>query len=68
MGRGDGMTAIVQYPGRSFTKVQAVSEPTFLVSQISPQRCGFPTVPNLSDFEPRRCRPQTPGQIGREFL
>jgi hypothetical protein len=31
------MTAIVQYPGRSFTKVQAVSEPTLWVSR-KPQR------------------------------
>ena len=26
MGRGDGVTAIVKYPGRSFTEVQVVSE------------------------------------------
>jgi|SRR5271156_5188955 len=31
------MTAIVQYPCRSFTKVQAVSEPMFLASRMSHQ-------------------------------
>ena len=40
MGRGDAITAVVQYPGRSFTKVHAVLELTFSVSQRMPQNLG----------------------------
>ena len=35
MGRGDGVTAIVQYPGRSFTEVQVVSDNVFRFSNIA---------------------------------
>jgi len=40
------MTAIVQYPGRSFTKVQAVSEPTFSASQRMLQKLGVRRMPD----------------------